>query len=63
MQKLRQVLSSQLAFLQYLFQREPEALRGQEDAWVQLEVRVKAQQQQTLEQEVAAEKRLQVCDV
>lgn len=63
MQKLLQVLSSQLSFLQHLFQREAEALQGQEDEWVQLEVRAKARQQQAVEQEVAAEKRLQVCDV
>lgn len=63
MQKLLQVLRSQLSFLQYLFQREPDALKGQEDEWMQLEVRAKARQQQALEQEVASEKRLQVCNV
>ncbi|XP_037837524.1 nesprin-2 isoform X2 [Kryptolebias marmoratus] len=57
--KLPQVLRSQLSFLQYLFQREPDSLKGQEDEWMQLEVRAKARQQQALEQEVASEKRLQ----
>nr|XP_054604094.1 nesprin-2 isoform X2 [Nothobranchius furzeri] len=58
-QKLLQVLRSQLAFLQYLFQHEPNGLQGQEDEWMQLEVRAKARQQQALEQEVASEKRIQ----
>ncbi|XP_037541118.1 nesprin-1 [Nematolebias whitei] len=57
--KLLQVLRSQLSFLRYLFQREPDALKGQEHEWMQLEVRAKARQQQALEQEVASEKRLQ----
>ncbi|XP_044023969.1 nesprin-2 isoform X2 [Siniperca chuatsi] len=57
--KLLQVLRSQLAFVQHLFQREPEALRCQEDEWVQLEVRAKALQQQALEQEVASQWRIQ----
>eukprot|EP00064_Thunnus_orientalis_P010013 superscaffoldBa00001318_g10039 len=58
-QKLLQVLGSQLAFVQHLFQREPEALKCQEDERVQLEVRAKALQQQALEQEVASQRRLQ----
>ncbi|XP_044232894.1 nesprin-2-like isoform X4 [Thunnus albacares] len=57
--KLLQVLGSQLAFVQHLFQREPEALKCQEDERVQLEVRAKALQQQALEQEVASQRRLQ----
>lgn len=60
-QKLLQLLRSQLAFVQHLFQREPEALRCQEDERVQLEVRAKALQQQALEQEVASQRRIQVC--
>lgn len=60
-QKLLQVLRSQLAFVQNLFQLEPEALKCQEDEWVQLEVRAKALQQQALEQEVASQRRTQVC--
>ncbi|XP_054474146.1 nesprin-2-like [Anoplopoma fimbria] len=57
--KLLRVLGSQLAFVQHLFQREPEALECQEDEWVQLEVRAKALQQQALEQEVASQRRIQ----
>ncbi|XP_076613023.1 nesprin-2a [Chaetodon auriga] len=57
--KLLQVLGSQLAFVQHLFQREPEALRCQEDERVQLEARAKALQQQALEQEVASQRRIQ----
>lgn len=60
-QKLLQVLRSQLAFVQNLFQREPESLRCQEDEWVQLEARAKALQYQALEQEVASQRRIQVC--
>lgn len=60
-QKLLQVLKSQSAFVQHLFQREPDALRCQEDERVQLEVRAKALQQQALEQEVASQRRIQVC--
>lgn len=60
-QKLLQVLRSQLAFVQHLFQCEPEALKCQEDERVQLEVRARALQQQALEQEVAFQTRLQVC--
>lgn len=62
-QKLLQVLRSQLAFVQNLFQREPESLRCQEDEWVQLEARAKALQYQALEQEVASQRRIQVCSV
>ncbi|KAM9840411.1 nesprin-2-like [Aulostomus maculatus] len=58
-QKFLQLLRSQLAFVQYLFQREPEALMCQEDERVKLEVRAKALQQQALEQEVAFRMRLQ----
>ncbi|XP_059211817.1 nesprin-1 [Centropristis striata] len=58
-QKLLRVLRSQLAFTQHLFQREPEALRRQEDERVQLEVRAKALQQRALEQEVASQRRIQ----
>ncbi|KAM7367651.1 hypothetical protein PAMP_013936 [Pampus punctatissimus] len=57
--KLLQVLGSQLAFVQHLFQREPEALKCQEDERAQLEVRAKALQQQALEKEVASQRRLQ----
>ncbi|XP_073348713.1 LOW QUALITY PROTEIN: nesprin-2a [Pagrus major] len=57
--KLLQVLRSQLAFVQHLFQREPEALRCQEDERVQLEVRAKAFQHQALEEEVASQRRIQ----
>ncbi|XP_040920887.1 nesprin-2a [Toxotes jaculatrix] len=56
---LLQVLGSQLAFVQHLFQREPEVLKCQEDKRLQLEVRAKALQQQALEQEVASQRRLQ----
>ncbi|XP_042359998.1 LOW QUALITY PROTEIN: nesprin-1-like [Plectropomus leopardus] len=58
-EKLLRVLRSQLAFVQHLFQREPEALKCQEDERVQLEVRAKALQQQALEQEVASQRRIQ----
>ncbi|XP_058468686.1 nesprin-2-like isoform X4 [Solea solea] len=58
-EKLRQVLGSQLAFVQCLFRREPEVLRCQEDEWLQLEVRAKALQQQALGQDVASQRRLQ----
>ncbi|XP_026174095.1 nesprin-2a isoform X2 [Mastacembelus armatus] len=53
-----QVLGSQLAFVQHLFQREPETLKSQEDERVQLEVRAKALWHQALEQQVASQKRL-----
>lgn len=62
-QKLLQVLRSQLAFVQHLFQSEPKALKGQDLVWVQLEVRAKALQQQALEQEVASQRRIQVCSL
>ncbi|KAL7388816.1 hypothetical protein ABVT39_021245 [Epinephelus coioides] len=58
-EKLLRVLRSQLAFVQHLFQREPEALKCQEDERVQLEVRAKALQQQALEQEVASQRSIQ----
>ncbi|XP_029984215.1 nesprin-2a [Sphaeramia orbicularis] len=58
--RLLQVLGSQLAFAQYLFQHEPEALKCQEDDWVQLGIRAKALQQKALEEEVASQRRLQV---
>ncbi|XP_035851599.1 nesprin-2 [Sander lucioperca] len=57
--KLLRVLRSQLAFVQHLFQRKPEALKCQEDERVQLEVRAKTLQQQALEQEVASQRRIQ----
>ncbi|KAM3603169.1 uncharacterized protein V6R79_017666 [Siganus canaliculatus] len=57
--KLLQVLRSQLAFVEHLFQREPETLRSQEDERLQLEARAKALQQQALEQEVASQRRIQ----
>ncbi|XP_060907682.1 nesprin-2-like isoform X3 [Labrus mixtus] len=57
--KLLQVLRSQLAFVQHLFQREPEALECQEDERVQLEVRAKALQQQALGLEAASQRGLQ----
>lgn len=60
-QKLLQVLSSQLAFIKNLFHREPEALRCQEDEWAQLEIRAKAFQQQGLEQEATSQWRILVC--
>ncbi|TKS76359.1 Nesprin-2 KASH domain-containing protein 2 [Collichthys lucidus] len=59
LEKLLQVLRSQLAFVQHLFQSEPKALKGQDLVWVQLEVRAKALQQQDLEQEVASQRRIQ----
>ncbi|XP_014859415.1 PREDICTED: nesprin-2-like isoform X6 [Poecilia mexicana] len=58
-EKLLQVLGSQLSFLQYLFQHEPDALSSKQDEWVHLEVRAKALQQQLLEQQVASQKTLQ----
>ncbi|KAK2855974.1 hypothetical protein Q5P01_004709 [Channa striata] len=58
-EKLLQVLKSQLAFVQHLFQCESETLKCQEDEWVQLEIRAKALQQQALEQEVAFQTSLQ----
>ncbi|XP_063350729.1 nesprin-2 [Pelmatolapia mariae] len=57
--KLLQVLRSQMAFVQYLSQHEPEALKCQEDERVHLEARAKSLQQQALEQEVASQRRLQ----
>ncbi|MED6292719.1 hypothetical protein CHARACLAT_003233 [Characodon lateralis] len=57
--KLLQVLRSQLSFLQYVFQHEPNALKSQEDEWVHLEVRTKALQQRILEEVVASQKKLQ----
>ncbi|MEQ2262114.1 hypothetical protein XENORESO_014913, partial [Xenotaenia resolanae] len=57
--KLLQVLRSQLSFLQYVFQHEPNALKSQEDEWVHLEVRAKALQQRILEEVVASQKKLQ----
>ncbi|XP_022621783.1 nesprin-1-like [Seriola dumerili] len=57
--RLLQVLRSQLAFVQHLFQREPEVFKCQEDERLQLEVRAKALQQQALEQEVVSYRRLQ----
>uniref|UniRef100_A0AAQ6IQR6 KASH domain-containing protein n=1 Tax=Anabas testudineus TaxID=64144 RepID=A0AAQ6IQR6_ANATE len=57
--KLLQVLGSQLAFVQHLFQSEPETLKCQEDEWVPLEVRARALQQQALEQEAAFQTMLQ----
>ncbi|MEQ2202510.1 hypothetical protein XENOCAPTIV_004556 [Xenoophorus captivus] len=53
------VLRSQLSFLQYVFQHEPNALKSQEDEWVHLEVRAKALQQRILEEVVASQKKLQ----
>ncbi|XP_078030046.1 nesprin-2a isoform X4 [Epinephelus lanceolatus] len=58
-EKLLRVLRSQLAFVQHLFQHEPEALKCQEDERVQLEVRAKALQQRALEQEVASQRSIQ----
>lgn len=52
-----------MAFVQHLFAREPETLKSQEEEWVQLEVKIKALQQQALEQEVASQRRLQVCSI
>ncbi|XP_027896962.1 nesprin-2a isoform X6 [Xiphophorus couchianus] len=56
--KLLQVLGSQLSFLQYLFQHEPNALSSKQDEWVHLEVRAKTLQQQVLEEGMASQKRL-----
>ncbi|XP_043962311.1 nesprin-2 isoform X2 [Gambusia affinis] len=56
--KLLQVLGSQLSFLQYLFQHEPNALSSKQDEWAHLEVRAKALQQQVLGEKVASQKRL-----
>ncbi|KAM9778675.1 nesprin-2a isoform 1-T4 [Syngnathus typhle] len=58
-QKFQQVLGAQLTFLQHLFHRKPEAMRGQEDEQAQLEVRGKDLLQQSLQQEVAFQWRLQ----
>nr|XP_024660949.1 nesprin-1 isoform X8 [Maylandia zebra] len=57
--KLLQVLRSQMAFVQYLSQHEPEALKCQENERVHLEARAKSLQQQALEQEMASQRRLQ----
>ncbi|KAF7666652.1 hypothetical protein LDENG_00098390 [Lucifuga dentata] len=57
--KVLQVLGSQMAFLQYLFKHEPEAFKHQEAEWVELEISVKAFQQQAAEQEVDTQRRLQ----
>lgn len=61
LQKLLRVLDSQLAFLQNLFRREPEALVSLEAQWTQLEVRARRLQQRLLGQEVASLQRVQVC--
>ncbi|CAL8314621.1 unnamed protein product [Lota lota] len=54
--KFLQVLGTQLAVAQHLFQREPEALEGAEEAdWAQLELRARAVLQHTLEQEVTSQ--------
>ncbi|XP_067338852.1 nesprin-2 isoform X4 [Channa argus] len=57
--KLLQVLKSQLAFVQHLFQCESDALKCQEEEWVHLQIRAKALQQQALEKEVAFQTSLQ----
>lgn len=60
-QKLLQVFRSQLSFLQFIFQHEPNALKSQEDEWLRLEARAKDLQQQVLEEELTSQKRLKVC--
>lgn len=60
-QKLLRVLGSQLAFVQSLFQRRPESLGCHGDEWLQLEARARALQHRALEQEVASQRRIQVC--
>lgn len=60
-QKLLRVLGSQLAFVQSLFQRRPESLGCHGDEWLQLQARARALQYQALEQEVASQRRIQVC--
>ncbi|XP_061668449.1 nesprin-2 [Syngnathoides biaculeatus] len=57
--KFQQVLGAQLTFMQQLFNRHPEILRGQEDEEVQLRVRGKDLLQQALQLEVASQLRLQ----
>ncbi|XP_015245715.1 PREDICTED: LOW QUALITY PROTEIN: nesprin-2-like [Cyprinodon variegatus] len=56
--KLLQVFRSQLSFLQFIFQHEPNALKSQEDEWLHLEARAKDLQQQVLEEEITSQKRL-----
>lgn len=50
-----------MAFVQLLFQREPETLRCQEEEREQLEVRANDLQQTALQQEVTSQVKLQVC--
>ncbi|CAM9096806.1 unnamed protein product [Lampetra planeri] len=57
--KLLKVLRSQMAFVQLLFQCEPETLRCQEEEREQLEVRANALQQTALQQEVTSQVKLQ----
>lgn len=60
-QKLLRVLGSQLTFVQSLFQRRPESLGCYGDEWLRLEARARALQHRALEQEVASQRRIQVC--
>lgn len=63
LQKLLHILRSQVAFLQNLFHCDPEAVMGLKDEWTHLEVRANALQQRALEQEVASQWRVQVCNL
>ncbi|XP_034018265.1 nesprin-2 isoform X1 [Thalassophryne amazonica] len=58
-QTFLQVLRSQLAFVQHLFQQEPEAAACQKNDWAQLDARAKALQRHALEQETVSLRRLQ----
>lgn len=59
--KLYQIMESQLALVQRLFQCEPQGgLVGQEDEQVRLEQQVTTLQQQALEQGATMHRRLQV---
>lgn len=63
LQKLLHVLRSQVTFLQNLFHCYPEAVMGLKDEWTQLEVKANALQQQALEQEMASQWRVRVCNL
>ena len=59
--KFLRVLGTQLAVAQHVFQREPQALEGTEEAvWAQLELRARAVLQHALDQEVTSQSTLQV---
>ncbi|CAL8392592.1 unnamed protein product, partial [Gadus morhua 'NCC'] len=58
--KFLRVLGTQLAVAQHVFQREPQALEGTEEAvWAQLELRARAVLQHALDQEVTSQSTLQ----